>query len=605
MTTMIDAKLRRFETDCARMLDYVGSRRALASVCLLVLGLFCYLPGLLRLPPVDRTEIIYAQSSRELLDEGEIFDPEYRGNEFQFRPIGTYWLQMAATSLGGADARGVISYYRVPSIVGVLLAVLATYWLLIGLLGAPGALVAGGLVAVTPVFAVQSQLAVTEGAVVGAAVIAQLALLRLYMASGTERTRGLAILFWAAQGFAVCLNALAVPILSVVTLIGLYAFDRNLSWLKRTEPLIGLPIFLVLASPWLVNRFISDDGVPFRGMSWDDFLEALGGSQDMKLRALPGTFVLGLVLGFLPGSVLLWPAVKGLWNDRAAPLARFLIAWIAGYLVYLELLSEKPALYTVQVLFPAMAAAVVLALMRAGEGSKPAQAFAMPRGGMIMPPWLSALLIPALFAFVLWAAGQSPTAGLIVGACAVAVLFAAAAHAGRLGLAANWAVLTVAGMALFISLTFGRLLPSLEKPWPARQIAKALEPLSTCAPGPAGVVGFREPSITFLLHNRAFLSSPAEVADWQKRGERRLAVVEDRWHRDVAAELAARNVDAPQRIGCVKAFNVMEGCPLAFSVYVTGPAVGAHAGCVEPPKYSCSGPVVEPPPGDKATQRCR
>src|SRR5690606_35936483 len=135
---------------------------------------------------------------------------------------------------------------------------------------------------------------------------------------------------------------------------------------------------------------------------------------------------------------------------------------------------------TVQVLFPAVAAAVVLALMRAGDQS--AQKFAMPRGGLIAPPWLSALLVPALFAFVLWAAGQRPTAGLVIGAGAVAILFAVAAHAGRLGMAANWAVLTVAGMALFISLTFGRLLPSLEKPWPARQIANALTPLSSCAP---------------------------------------------------------------------------------------------------------------------------
>jgi 4-amino-4-deoxy-L-arabinose transferase-like glycosyltransferase len=603
MLTTIDARLKRFEGECGRLLEYVGSRRALASLFLLLLGLFCYLPGVVQLPPVDRTEIIYAESSRGLLEKGEFLNPEFRGEHHRFRPIGTYWLQMAAASLGGEGARDVITSYRIPSLIGVLLAVLATYWLLAAPLGGRGALIAGGLVAVTPIFAVQSQLAVTEGAVVGAAVIAQLTLLRLYLASNADKTLRFALLFWAAQGFAVCLNALAVPILSVTTLVALYAFDRDLSWLKRTRPLVGLPIFLLLASPWLINRYIADEGVPFRGMAWGDFLEALGGSQDMKLRAFPGTFVLGLVLGFLPGSVLLWPAMKGLWADRAAALPRFLFAWIVGYLVYLELLSAKPALYTVQVLFPAAAAAVVLALTRAAAPGSPGQALAMPKGGLIAWPWLAALLIPALYAGVLWAAEQVPKAGLVVGAAAVALIFAAAARAGRSGQAASWVVLSVAGMALFISLTLGRLLPSLEKPWPARQIANAIAPLSGCASGPAGVVGFREPSATFYLRNRAEISTPAEVAEWQKRGERRLVVIEDRWHRDVAAELEARDADSPQRIGCVRAFNVMRGCPLSFSIYVTGP-MGARAGCIEPPKFRCAGPV-NVPPNDKATQRCR
>ena len=77
---------------------------------------------------------------------------------------------------------------------------LATYWLLVPLLGGRGALIAAGLFGITVPVAVQAQLAISEGPVLPAAVIAQLALLRLYAAKQDEPTRGLALLFWAAQG---------------------------------------------------------------------------------------------------------------------------------------------------------------------------------------------------------------------------------------------------------------------------------------------------------------------------------------------------------------------------------------------------------------------
>src|SRR4029079_14937216 len=94
-----------------------------------------------------------------------------------------------------------------------------------------------------------------------------------------------------------------------------------------------------------------------------------------KFHAPPLSFTLGFIVGMLPVTLLLWPALRNLWERRSGPLPRFLFAWIAGYLGYLELLSAKPALYTVQALFPPAAAAVALVLAPDGGGA--------PLG----PPW--------------------------------------------------------------------------------------------------------------------------------------------------------------------------------------------------------------------------
>ncbi len=348
-------------------------------IVLLVLALAVYLPGVLRLPAVDRTEIVFADTTREMVARGAWTDPRYGDVVHQFRPIGTFWAQGVVARLAGPEQARNITVYRLPSLVAVVLAVLAVFWLAAPRVGRDAALLAAGLFAVAPLTVLVSQLAIADGLALLPATVAMLALLRIYDAVDGQDDPRLALLFWTAMGFGMLVNALHTPILVGVTLLALFVFDRDVSWLRRTRPLMGLPIALALASPWLAVR-VMQDGVPFAGMGWSEFLAALGGAQDMKLRAFPGTFTAAALIGFLPGVALLPAAMKALWDDRAQRLPRFLLAWTIGYIVYLELLSSKPGTYTVQVMFPAFALAVALLVMsRRRGGSRCASPLSMRR----------------------------------------------------------------------------------------------------------------------------------------------------------------------------------------------------------------------------------
>ena len=312
----------------------------------------------------------------------------YEGERFAFRPIGIYWLQAGAGKLLGRWSWDDIATYRLPSLIAGILAVLATWWLTRPLLGERRAIIAAALFAVSPIVALQATLSIPEGPLLLSIVVAQLALLRLYCATTLDRDNGrwLALAFWAAQGGGMLLNALAVPILSLSTIVALYVMDRRVDWLARLRPLTGVPLMLAIAAPWIIIR-AHFDGVPFSGLTWGEFIRALGGAQDMKWKAAPLTFTLAFVLGFLPGALLLVPALTNLWRERGAALQRFLFAWIVGYWLYLELIASKPALYTVQAMFPAAAAAVALAL-DAGEGrqvSPSRRACCACRGGSCWP----------------------------------------------------------------------------------------------------------------------------------------------------------------------------------------------------------------------------
>jgi 4-amino-4-deoxy-L-arabinose transferase-like glycosyltransferase len=477
-----------------------------------------------------------------------------------------------------------------------VLAVLALWWLLAPLTGERRALIAAALFAVSPIVALQAQLSIPEGPLLLAIVVAQLALLRIYCATDEKPDAWLAVAFWAAQGGGILLNALAVPILSLSTVVALYAFDRRLDWLWRLRPLWGVALMLVVAAPWLLIR-AHFDGVPFSGLTWGEFIRALGGAQDMKWKAAPLTFTLAFVLGFLPGALLLVPALKGLWDNRALALQRFLLAWLIGYLAYLELIASKPALYTVQALFPAAAAAVALALDRDNV-------LAIPPRMLRLPWWLVLPGTIALFAALTTFAGLVPPGFVIVaGATIVTALFTLAARAASENKAAAWFTLSIAGFAVFLAYTFAVLMPAMEKGWPATRIADAVAPLRRCVTGPVGVLGFREPSTTFLLGHRSKADAET-IAGWMASGEEAIAVVEDHWQPDVERVLGIRGAKAPPRVGCVEAFNVMRGCPAHFSIYVTGPDP-LDEGCKVAKRFRCKGPPPLPDAAGLKASRCR
>lgn len=588
-----------------------------ATLALMTLCLAVYLPGILRLPAVDRTEIIYAETTRDMLARGDWTDPRYGDVVHAFRPIGTFWAQAASGTIAGEAHARDIRVYRIPSLIAVTLAALALFWLGTALIGAEGALIAAGLFAVAPLTVLVADLAIAEGLSLLPATVAMLALARLYTAapspdaksedqelrappgpaagaatlppSAQRASRGLALIFWAALGFGMLINALLVPILVLATLIALYLMDRDLSWLKRLEPVIGVPVALAIAAPWLLVR-AHQDGTPFAGLPLGEFFAALGGAQDMKLRAYPGTFVLALVLGFLPGTALLATAASNLWDTRRERLPRFLLAWVLGYLVYLEALSSKPGTYMVQTMFPALALAVAnLVVSENGSGKAPRYSiFAF------WPTGLAALPLTAFAAvYILTGTTPSPVAAILI--ALIAALFILSGRQGGEGLLRRWAATGIAALALFAVTLLGLILPTIEKIWPARELARVI---ANCPGREVSLVGFREPSGRFVLGIPPDRQTPASVAARIAAKTPSLLIIENRWLKSTNAALAASSAQPlPHPGACVDAYNVMRGCPLSFGIYETG----GGKPCTIPAKYTCrpgrSAKVSEPSRG--------
>src|SRR5215217_4655802 len=116
-------------------------RRPLAA--LLLICLLAWLPGFFTLPPLDRDESRFAQATKQMLETGDFINIKL-GDQVRYeKPVGIYWLQAASAAVFGSGALNQIWTYRVPSMLGALAAVAATFMLVRLFAGVEAAFMAG------------------------------------------------------------------------------------------------------------------------------------------------------------------------------------------------------------------------------------------------------------------------------------------------------------------------------------------------------------------------------------------------------------------------------------------------------------------------------
>jgi len=549
------------------LIGRAARRPLLAAALILAVALPACLSGFFALPPIDRTEVRYAQTSRQMLATGELASPRFQNEPQPTHPIGVYWLQAASAYVLGA--RDAIWAYRLPSLLGALAAVLITFFAARNTFGREAALIGALLLGVNLIVVLQAHLALTKGLHLAFVAAAQWSLARLYV-GGREGGRSRhALVFWAAQGGGILTGVLALPLLSLATVAGLLAFDRDLSWLGRLRAHWGLPLALLLAAPWALALAVNPEPELVRQAWAEGLLRKLAGPQKMNWRGFPGMYVIGLWLGLLPGAVYAVLASKHAWALRGERPYRFLLAWIGAYLLAIELLSSKPPLYTLQMLMPAVAVAVGAAL-----ASPEASAGGLPRPHRAY--WALCLLhalLPAAALMGLVAVTPPPVAWAPL---LLALVAAAGVVAAQLGALRQrpfaWLGLALTASVLFYFAALQLMLPGYRGIWTSARLGEAARALAPCVPGRVMVAGYAEPSAVFEIGTSTFLTrgprAGQSAADWLGRKKGRIAFVADDAEAAFREELRRMGLEPPLRVGCVRGLNIGRFQWVALSLYV-------------------------------------
>lgn len=543
----------------ARLWAGANARPRLAIILVCLLGI---LPGLFTTPPLDRDESRYAQASRQMLETGDFVEIRFQDEARNKKPAGIYWMQAATASLFGGADHAPIWAYRIPSVLGIIGAALATFWAGCALFDRRAALLGALLLGVSLSAVVEGHIAKTDAMLLFTVVVAQGAMARAYLsARHGEAKPGWAVTtaFWVAQGIGLLIKGPITPMVSALTFIGLAIVDRDIKWGARLRPFTGILIAALIALPWLIAIYVATDGAFFAEAVGNDMGGKLVSGQE-RHGGIPGYHLLLLTAMFWPAGLFIWPAIARSWTERKAAAIRFCIAWIVPTWLVFEITSTKLPHYVLPT-YPALALLAAAFLF-----SEARDGFAIWRKvgaalwvlitlllcvAAIAAPafygdgvyWLIAPLATAIAAAAIWVGGQAWRAAAPL--TAVKGIF--------IGLAT---------MAMIFQLT----LPALDDLALSPRLAAAVERnIGTGDPATVST-GYAEPSLVFLTGTNTILDTPEVAANHLAATPGAVALVTMEQNERFLARAAEMHLGVEVREE-LEGFNYSGGDPLTILVY--------------------------------------
>jgi 4-amino-4-deoxy-L-arabinose transferase-like glycosyltransferase len=520
------------------------------------------LPGLVAVPALDRDESRFAQATAQMLETGDFVVIRFQDQPRFKKPVGIHWLQAASVSLfSNAEDRDIWAY-RIPSLLGAMLAAAACAWGARAFFGDGPALLAGAMLGATFMLSTEALIAKTDAVLCGCTTLAMAALGRLYAEANGGRPVGKRawLFFWAPMAVGILDKGPITPMVAGLAVIALLIADRRARWLSRLRPYWGLILVAAVVGPWAGAVTVATDGGFWSTAIAGDLAPKLAGGQETH-GAPPGYHTLLAPLLLFPMTLMLPAAAVAAWRRWREPGVRFALAWLIPAWIVFELTPTKLVHYTL----PTYGAIAWLA----------AAALTEPLGARTR--WIGAaaqalfgLLLAAACFYLVKAYGDAsdlPVAGV------TALLLAAA------GLGGAWLLLrrspagavTAAvglGLAGHGALAAG-LAPRLLPLWLSQRTEKALEkaqllPEQGIADAPVSVTGYAEPSLVFLIGTETELGTPDDAAE--AITEHRPAVVEDRQEAAFEQALAREHAQA-HLVAVIKGLDYSTGKKMTLRVY--------------------------------------
>ena len=512
--------------------ESIKAQRFKHIAALLVLSLLVFLPGLANLPVIDRDEARFAQASVQMAESGDLLDIRFQEHTRYKKPAGIYWLQTAAIKIFSEDGERKIWAQRLPSVLGALLAVFATYWGAARMIGRRGAIIAAAMLALSALVIFEAHIAKTDAMLLGLTACCLGSIAHMRHGGGKKSSW----LFWIALGGSIMIKGPVLPILVILTLITLAIWERKNSWMKALWNGPAIFVFALIWVPWAIIMWQITDGAFFVESLGKDFGSKLISAQE-RHPGPPGYYFGTIWITLWPTCLLLLPAfgfaIRAVRNGKGsdAPVVkamRLCLAWVIPYWMLIELMPTKLPHYALP-LFPAlctMAAIAAITLLAVREFS------VLRRINAVM----FLIVSTAVIGFIM--AGQTTYGpsdisqsyyvyliGGVAGICTIIASFALWQSHMKLSL-------IMAGLAaLIMSLpTYQFILPNLTQLRMADQISEALAEQNVKLPrkgGPSVVSPhFTEPSLVYRLGTSIKVTDKVDLLDMEAFAKGRVIILD-------------------------------------------------------------------------------
>lgn len=517
----------------------------LALLALIGLSLLAFFNQLGGLGLMDKTEGLFVEVARQMLQSGDWITPRWNGETFFDYPVGGYWLVALSFRLFGVSEWAA----RLPAALAATATVLALFAVLLQLAPAgeaqqrslARATLAATLLTLSPGWVGWGRSSVTDMFLASSI---SLALLGFALAYGNPERPGLQRLGHAALAFFCAAAVLAkgpVGLLLPALVIGAFLLLKGqlLRQLRRMPWPAMIALFLGVAAPWyalatqangstFLNRFLGFSNL-------ERFTSVLYAHPGPPWYYLPWLVVLLLPWSlYLPVAIArlrFWQLARWRQPPSSADLPLFALLWLVLIVAFFSSAATKLPGYILPAL-PAGALLVALLFQPLPAATTTADGDAFPGTGLRISAGLNALLL-ALMAV---AAAVSPRFlttdpaypgfGAAIAAAHLPLLLALPLALGALALLLQllnrstspghlpqvW-MANAATFAAVLALLLPVLIPVLdrERQLPIRQLARQAGQLAH--PGePLLVVGYKRYSVVFYSGRPVlFVSSAAKA----------------------------------------------------------------------------------------------
>jgi 4-amino-4-deoxy-L-arabinose transferase-like glycosyltransferase len=539
--------------------------RAYALIGLITLA--AGLPGIFRMPALDRDESRFAQASAQMLERGDFVRIAVQDEPRNKKPIGIYWLQSASVALFSSPEAREIWPYRLVSLAGALLAAWSCLWGGTALVGRRAAVLGAGLLGASVLLSTEAMIAKTDAALCGFTTLAMAALAHVRQAgvaaaantkarslglrtlAGNGPAAGPALLFWAAISGGILIKGPVTPMVAALCLIAIWFWEKRAAWMKPLAHPTGPLIAALIVLPWFVAIGMATDG--------KFFTDAVGGDLGKKVvggdeghGGPPGYHLLLLPLLSFPiaialpaGARMAWRAIRGPRSSPDFAAIRFLIAWAAPTWAVFELLPTKLVHYPLPA-YPAIALIAGAGMIAAyDEGWKK-----LKLGGALLF-LLGVCVLGGLCAFLstylpgdaIASERRAMQTGLLLAAIFLPLL-ALLVSAKRPGLAA---AAGIAASIVFAYTARERIAPEARRLFVSQEASDALMRAGLHprlhANGPRLIsIGYNEPSFVFLTRTDTLLAKGNDAPRAAFLGQ--AVIVEERERLTFERSLAVRGL---------------------------------------------------------------
>jgi 4-amino-4-deoxy-L-arabinose transferase-like glycosyltransferase len=317
----------------------------------------CFSFGLDNLPPIDRDEPRFMQATKQMLETDNYTDIYFQEEPRYKKPIGIYWLQAISVKLFSPDTLNAAIAYRIPSLLGGLIAIIAGYALTRRLFRKDAAIIAAILMPLPLLLTYESHIAKTDAVLLATITICFYVLAKCWYAFEYDKKNMIKLhhiaLFWGALAIGTLVKGINLAII-FVAIISLSIVAKNIKWFLQLKPLLGIPFFLIIAAPWfwLISQKAGNEFV--MQSVQNDFWNKIISVQESH-GGFPGYYILTHFITFFPLSLLTPFVVVWSWKNKQDWAVKFCLASIIPTWIIMEFIPTKLPHYILP-FFPLMVA---------------------------------------------------------------------------------------------------------------------------------------------------------------------------------------------------------------------------------------------------------